>query len=53
MRHFTGESLERIGQEVNVDKYSTVGSIIERMRMQISRDKKLRKRVEGLGRKFE
>jgi hypothetical protein len=52
MRHFTGETLERIGREFNINKHSSVGSIIERMRMQISKDKKLRKRVEELGNKL-
>jgi len=52
MRHFTGETLERIGREFNINKYSSVGGVIERMRIQISKDKRLRKRVKELERKL-
>ena len=52
MRHFTEETLERIGLEFNIKKYSSVGSVIERMRMQISKDKKLGKRIKELENKL-
>ena len=52
VRCFTGETLKKIGQEFNISNYSSVSSVVERMRMQIFKDKKLRKRVEGLERKL-
>ena len=35
VRQHTGETLEKIGWEFNLNKYSSVGSVIERMREQI------------------
>ena len=35
VRRHTGATLESIGREFNMHKYSSVGSVIERMRMQI------------------
>ena len=47
-----GETLERIGREFNINKYSSAGSVIDRMKMQIPWNKKLRKRVEELENKL-
>lgn len=53
IRCLTGESLERIGQEFNMTKYSSVSSIIGQMKTQIPKDKQLRNRVEKLERKVK
>jgi len=52
VRRFTGETLKKIGQEFNISKYSSVSSVVERVKIRISKDKKLKKRVEGLERKL-
>jgi len=52
VRQHTGETLERIGWEFNLNKHSSVGSVIERMRKQICKDKRLRKRVAELEKKL-
>ena len=43
-----GDSLEQIGREFKVAKYSTVSSVIERTWDQISKNRKLKKQVERL-----
>jgi chromosomal replication initiation ATPase DnaA len=52
VRRYTGATLESIGREFNIKKYSSVGSVIERMRMQILKDKRLRKRIAELEKKL-
>lgn len=48
MRHLRGDSLEEIGREFEVAKYSSVSSVIERTKAMIAKDRKLRRRVEEL-----
>ena len=48
MRHLRGDSLEEIGREFEVAKYSSVSSVIERIKAVIAKDRKLRQRVEEL-----
>ncbi len=48
MRQLRGESLNEIARDLNVNKYSSVSSMIERTKDQMSRDRKLRKRVKQL-----
>jgi hypothetical protein len=52
VRRYTGATLESIGKEFNMNTYSSVGSVIERMRMQILKDKRLRKRLAELEKKL-
>ena len=52
VRRYTGATLESIGREFNMKKYSSVGSVIERVRMQILEDKSLRKRIAELEKKL-
>ena len=52
VRKYTGETLEKIGQEFTMNKYSSVGSVIERVRRQILMDKRLRKRLAELEKKL-
>jgi putative transposase len=48
MRHLRGDSLEEIGREFGIAKYSSVSSVIERTKAMIAKDRKLRHRVEEL-----
>jgi len=48
MRHLRGDSLEEIGREFKIAKYSSVSSVIERIKAMIAKDRKLRKRVVEL-----
>lgn len=48
MRHLRGGSLEEIGRELKIAKYSSVSSVVERIKAIIAKDRKLRKRVVEL-----
>jgi hypothetical protein len=48
MRHLRGDSLEEIGREFKIAKYSSVSSVVERIKATIAKDRKLRKRVMEL-----
>ena len=48
MRHLRGDSLEDIGKEFKVAKYSSVSSVIERMKTKIAENRKLKMRIERL-----
>jgi chromosomal replication initiation ATPase DnaA len=46
MRGLRGRRLKEVCREFGIKKYSSVSSIIERMKSEISRDRNLRERVE-------
>jgi len=46
IRRLRGGKLEEIGREFGIAKYSTVSSAIEKMKRDISADRKLRVRVK-------
>ena len=48
MRHLRGDSLEEIGREFKIAKYSSVSSVVERIKGMIAKDRKLRKRMVEL-----
>jgi chromosomal replication initiation ATPase DnaA len=48
MRHLRGDSLEEIGREFKVTKYSSVSSVIERMKERIAKNRSLKTRIERL-----
>ena len=48
MRHLRGDNLEEIGREFKIAKYSSVSSVVERIKGKIAKDRKLRKRVVEL-----
>ena len=48
MRRLRGDSLVEIGKIFQMKKYSSVSSIIERLKAQIAKDRNLRKRVQKL-----
>jgi REP element-mobilizing transposase RayT len=47
-RRLCGETLERIGQEFNMNKYSSVSTVIQTVKMRMSRDKRFRRDVKRL-----
>jgi len=47
-RRMTGERLDEIGRDFNLKRYSSVSTVIERTKAQISSDRKLKQRVEKL-----
>jgi len=48
MRHLRGDSLEDIGKEFKMAKYSSVSSVIERMKTKITKNRKLKMHIERL-----
>jgi REP element-mobilizing transposase RayT len=48
LRTLRGDNLEEIGQDFNINRFSSVSSVVERMRGKISRNRQLRKRVEEI-----
>ena len=48
MRHVRGDSLDEIGREFGLATYSSVSSVVERIKAVIAKDRKLRQRVEEL-----
>jgi len=48
MRRLRRDSLPEIGQIFHVKKYSTISSTIERMKIRMQKDPKLKKRIENL-----
>lgn len=47
-RRVRGDRLDEIGRDFNLKRYSSVSTVIEQTKAQISRDRKLRQRVEKL-----
>lgn len=47
-RKLRGDNLERIGEEFEIDNYSTVSNILGKVSSQINKDKKLRKKIEKM-----
>jgi REP element-mobilizing transposase RayT len=47
-RKFGGDNLERLGEEFAIDSYSTVSSILGKVSSQMTKDKKLRKKIEKI-----
>ena len=48
VRHLRGEKLEEIGRQFGISKYSSVSSVIEKMKREMSADRKLRVRVKNI-----
>lgn len=48
LRTLRGKKLEEIGKQVNMANYSSVSSVIERMKARIEGDRNLRRRVEEI-----
>jgi chromosomal replication initiation ATPase DnaA len=48
LRSLRGDNLEEIGREFNITRFSSVSSVVERMRGKISGDRQLRNCVEEI-----
>ena len=48
LRSLRGDKLEEIGREFNITRFSSVSSVVERMRGKISGDRRLRNCVEEI-----
>jgi chromosomal replication initiation ATPase DnaA len=48
MRRLRGEKLKAIGKIFGIESYSTVSSIVERVKLEIKKDRKLKTRIEKL-----
>jgi putative transposase len=48
MRKLRKETLKNIGVRFGMEKYSSVSSVIERLKKQIQKDKKLKERLDNL-----
>jgi len=47
-RHLRGEKLEEIGGQFGISKYSSVSSVIEKLKRGMSTERKLRVRVKNI-----
>jgi len=52
-RNLRRDTLKQIGEEFQIKKYSSVSSAIERMKVRISKDRKMAKRLKELSQKFD
>ena len=48
IRRLRGEKLEEIGSQFGISKYSSVSSVIEKVKREISADRRLRVRVKNI-----
>ncbi|MBW1920837.1 MAG: transposase [Deltaproteobacteria bacterium] len=48
LRTLRGDNLEEIGRNFNINRFSSVSSVVERTRRKMSKDPKLRRRVEEI-----
>jgi putative transposase len=48
MRKLRKETLKNIGVRFGMEKYSSVSSVIERLKKQLQKDKKLKERLDNL-----
>jgi putative transposase len=48
MRHLRRERLKQIGEQFQMEKYSTVSSVIERLKKKLETDRKLRVRINAI-----
>ena len=47
-RRLRGDSLKQIGEQYRMNKYSSVSSVIERMKVLIAQDRRLKKKIKNL-----
>jgi REP element-mobilizing transposase RayT len=48
MRHLRNDTLKQVGEQFDIEKYSTVSSIVERVKFMLKVDRGLKKRIENL-----
>ena len=52
VRHLRNDTLKQVGKQFGIDKYSTVSSIVERVKLEMNANKELKKRVDVLKEKI-
>ncbi len=52
MRHLRNDSLKQVGKQFGIEKYSTVSSIVERVKREMKADKVLKKRIQDIADKI-
>ncbi|MCK5342323.1 MAG: transposase [Candidatus Heimdallarchaeota archaeon] len=52
IRHLRNDTLKQVGEQFGIEKYSTVSSIVERVKFEMKVDKELKKRVQNLAEKI-
>jgi len=52
IRHLRNDTLKHVGEEFGIEKYSTVSSIVERVKYGMKADKGLRSRIQSLAEKI-
>jgi len=52
IRHLRNDTLKHVGEEFGIEKYSTVSSIVERVKYGMKADKGLKKRIQTLAEKI-
>ena len=48
IRYLRNDTLKQVGEQFGIEKYSTVSSIVERVKHEIKTDKEFRKRIQNL-----
>ncbi len=51
LRHLRNDSLKEVGEVYKINKYSTVSSIVDRVKQGMGRKQNLKKRIEELSKK--
>ncbi len=52
IRHLRNDTLKQVGEQFGIEKYSTVSSIVERVKYEMKVDKGLIKRVQNQAEKI-
>ncbi len=52
IRHLRNDTLKQVGEQFGIEKYSTVSSIVERVKDEMKVDKGLKKRIQNLAGKI-
>jgi chromosomal replication initiation ATPase DnaA len=52
IRHLRNDTLKQVGEQFGIEKYSTVSSIVERVKREMKADKVLKKRIQDLADKI-
>jgi len=52
MRHLRNDTLKHVGEEFGIEKYSTVSSIVERVKYGMKVDKGLKNRIQDIADKI-
>ncbi len=48
IRHLRNDTLKKVGEQFGIKKYSTVSSIVERVKYEMKADRRLKKRIQDL-----